>query len=165
MNFERARLEDMPRILDIYEGARQFMRENGNPDQWRTTEPKESELLEDIESKRLFVAKQDGEIEAVFMFSTVPDPTYTTIYDGEWPNNGSYGTLHRVASAGNIPRIADQIFEWAGQFVPNLRIDTHKDNKHMQNAISRNGFKYCGIIYLLNGEERMAYQKVMEPLM
>ena len=161
MIFERAVKEDMPRILEIYEGARQFMKETGNPNQWRDTEPKESELWEDIELKRLFVVKEEGKIEAVFMFSMVPDPTYTTIYDGQWPNNGSYGTLHRVASAGNIPRIADKIFEWAAGFVPNLRIDTHEDNKVMQNAIKRNGFQYCGIIYLLNGEERLAYQKVL----
>lgn len=164
MIFERARLDDMPRILEIYEGARQFMKETGNPNQWKNTDPSKEELLEDIELERLFVVKEDGIIEGAFMFSTRPDPTYATIYGGEWLNNGSYGVLHRVASSGKIPKFTDRIFEWAAQFVPNLRIDTHQDNKVMQNAVTRNGFKYCGIIYLLNGEERLAYQKVIEPL-
>lgn len=162
MIFERAKLEEMPRILEIYENARGFMRENGNPNQWKNTDPSKDELLEDIELERLFVAKENDVIEAVFMFSTKADPTYATIYGGNWLNNGSYGVLHRVASAGNVPRITDKIFNWASEFVTNLRIDTHKDNKVMQNAVTRNGFKYCGIIYLLNGEERLAYQKVIE---
>ena len=43
----------------------------------------------------------------------------------------------------------------------NIRIDTHHDNKIMQHNIQKHGFTYCGIIYLLSGDERMAYQKTM----
>ena len=41
----------------------------------------------------------------------------------------------------------------------NLRIDTHRDNVIMRHVIEHYGFTYCGIIYLLNGDERLAYQK------
>ena len=40
----------------------------------------------------------------------------------------------------------------------NLRIDTHRDNVIMRHVIDLYGFTYCGIIYLLNGDERLAYQ-------
>ena len=40
-------------------------------------------------------------------------------------------------------------------------IDTHRDNKIMQHNILKHGFTYCGIIYLLSGDERLAYQKFM----
>ncbi len=43
----------------------------------------------------------------------------------------------------------------------NIRIDTHRDNKIMQHNILKHGFTYCGIIYLLSGYERLAYQKII----
>lgn len=42
----------------------------------------------------------------------------------------------------------------------NIRIDTHRDNRIMQHNILKYGFSYCGIIYLLSGDERLAYQAV-----
>lgn len=36
-----------------------------------------------------------------------------------------------------------------------------KLNKIMQHNILKHGFTYCGIIYLLSGDERLAYQKVV----
>ena len=44
---------------------------------------------------------------------------------------------------------------------PNLRIDTHRDNVIMQHLMQRHGFTRCGIIYLANGDERLAYQKIL----
>ena len=41
----------------------------------------------------------------------------------------------------------------------NIRIDTHRDNKIMQHNLLKHGFTYCGIIYLLSGDERLVYQK------
>ena len=32
----------------------------------------------------------------------------------------------------------------------------------MQHIIERHGFTYCGIIYLASGDERLAYQRVVE---
>jgi hypothetical protein len=43
---------------------------------------------------------------------------------------------------------------------PNIRIDTHRDNHIMQHNIAKHGFAYCGIIYLANGDERLAYQRL-----
>lgn len=37
---------------------------------------------------------------------------------------------------------------------------THRDNKPMQHVVEQNGFKYCGIIHLENGDERLAYQRI-----
>ena len=42
----------------------------------------------------------------------------------------------------------------------NIRIDTHRDNRIMQHLLERHGFRYCGIIYLLSGDERLAYQRL-----
>ena len=37
-------------------------------------------------------------------------------------------------------------------------IDTHRDNQVMRERILRNGFQECGIIYLENGDPRIAYE-------
>ena len=39
-----------------------------------------------------------------------------------------------------------------GNRVNNIKIDTHKDNISMQKLLEKNGFKYCGIIYLEDGK-------------
>ena len=56
--------------------------------------------------------------------------------------------------------IIDFCFNKCFEMFQNLRIDTHRDNIPMQKVLKRNGFEYCGIIYLENGDERLAYQKI-----
>lgn len=60
--------------------------------------------------------------------------------------------------------MADGIFKDIMDFCfsheANIRIDTHKDNHIMQHNIKKHGFTYCGIIFLANGDERLAYQHV-----
>ena len=43
----------------------------------------------------------------------------------------------------------------------NIRIDTHEDNFKMRNLIEKNGYSYCGKIFLTNGDLRVAYQKIL----
>ena len=41
-----------------------------------------------------------------------------------------------------------------------IRIDTHRDNSVMRNALLREGYRYCGIIHCWNGSERLAYRLI-----
>ena len=43
-----------------------------------------------------------------------------------------------------------------------LRGDTHRDNKVMQRVMEKNGLEYRGIIYLEDGGERLAYEKLLK---
>ncbi len=151
--------EDLGEVMAIYGSAQRFMCASGNPNQWAVGHPSREIIEEDIRLGRHYSCLVDGRIECVFMYTDEPDPTYREIYSGEWPNSLPYGTMHRIASAGRVKRIADTCLSWCFDRCGNLRADTHKDNKVMQNVLSRNGFRYCGIIYLLSGDERMAYQK------
>ena len=45
---------------------------------------------------------------------------------------------------------------------PNLRADTHRINLPMQGCLAKNCFHQCGIIYLADGGERLAYHKTKE---
>lgn len=148
-------------ILDIYARARKFMAEHGNPNQWTGNYPDPADLLADMQNKCLYLCIENGVIECVFKFITTPDPTYSYI-KGAWKNDKPYGTIHRIASNGTVPRIADVVIQWCAARCESLRADTHRDNAIMQNVLTRNGFEYCGIIYLEDGDERLAYQLFRE---
>lgn len=65
-----------------------------------------------------------------------------------------------VPSIMPVLEAAKAIMDWCFTHDPNIRIDTHKDNHIMQHCIVSYGFTYCGIIYLANGDPRLAYQKL-----
>lgn len=56
-----AREEDLPRILEIYAYARDFMAKTGNPNQWGNHNPPKHQLQQDIRDGNLFVVTE-GEI-------------------------------------------------------------------------------------------------------
>ena len=72
-----------------------------------------------------------------------------------------YHVVHRIASYPDAHGIFSSIMDFCFSHDTNIRIDTHRDNKIMQHNILKHGFTYCGIIYLLSGDERLAYQKMV----
>lgn len=160
MDYEirKATARDLPVVLRLYANARRFMAENGNPNQWGKINPPRETLEADMEKGELYVACSGEDIKGVFAFILGGDPTYGYI-EGEWKCSSPYGTLHRVASDGSGGILAAAVnFAW--NVIPHLRIDTHRDNRPMQRAIQRAGFSYCGVIYLENGDPRLAYEKI-----
>ena len=158
---EKAQHQDLERILEIYEGARQFMRENGNPNQWKNVHPPKKSLIENIEEQKLYVLKEEDQIHGVFFFDKGPDPTYDYI-EGKWLNEDEYYVIHRIASSGQVRGVLKKCFEYCLHFTNNIRIDTHADNKIMQGALEKLGFVHCGIIYVPNYGPMKAYQYIKE---
>ena len=159
MHIRKTRIEELDTVMEIYAYARKFMAETGNPNQWRNNKPPRERVEQDIIEGTHYVCEENGEIVAVFFYDTKPDPTYTVIYDGEWPNDKPYGGGHRIASNGKVKGAGSFCLQWAFAQCGNLRIDTHEDNKVMQHVLAKNGFQYCCGIYLENGEPRIAFQK------
>lgn len=158
MIIRKAKHEDIPQMLNIFAIARRFMVETGNPNQWAATYPSVQQLTDDINSGDSYICIENGNMVATFVLRGGNDPTYDIIYNGEWKNNNPYATIHRIASNGEIKGIFNKAMEYALQHYETIRIDTHSDNKVMQNAINKAGFQYCGIIHCWNGDERLAYQ-------
>lgn len=160
MFIRKAVLGDLERILEIYSYARILMAQNGNPTQWGTAYPYEHLLIEDIDLGRLYVAVE-SEIEGVFLMESGPDETYIEI-DGEWLNSDEYYVIHRIASSGRVKGVLKTAVDYCLQFCKNIKIDTHEDNKPMQKALEKLGFKRCGTIYVYDDWEgrspRIAYQ-------
>ena len=149
---------DLPRIEQIYAYARTFMAENGNPNQWGTTNPPSDQLVDDIQKALLFVVTAGEEIHGVFYFYIGDDPTYETIYDGAWHRNDAYGTIHRIAGDGS-GGVLKAAVEFCSGKIDYLRIDTHHDNHVMQRALEKQRFQSCGIIYIADGSPRIAYDR------
>lgn len=176
LNIRQAGIDDLADIMKIYRRARQFMADTGNPAQWGSTYPPEGLIKQDIADGVCYVCEsssrltnQDSytpqtgfsksEIVGVFAFITGNDPTYSYIEDGNWLNDEPYGTIHRLAGSGSGRNIFSACLSWCSAKSPNLRCDTHADNKIMQHLLEKNGFQKCGRIYLANGSPRIAYQK------
>lgn len=157
---EHALRDDLPRMEEIYAMARKFMAENGNPSQWGSNHPPVEQLRKDIEEKRLYLVKDKDTVRGVFYFCVEEDPTYAEIFDGEWHASEHYGVIHRIASDGS-GGILKAAVDFAKAQVGYLRIDTHSDNTVMQRAVQKQGFRYCGIIYIADGTPRLAYDLIL----
>ena len=154
-----ARLEDLDEILKIYEIAKRFMAETGNPTQWAGSYPQRELLEEDIESQGLYVVTEQDRICGVFYFVIGPDPTYTIIEQGSWHSEKTYGTIHRIAGNGT-GGIFGAVLDFCRSRIDYLRIDTHEDNKVMQHVVAKHGFMPCGIIYTDDGSPRIAFDRL-----
>ena len=88
------------------------------------------------------------------------DPTYQIIENGAWLDNTQpYGTIHRIASNGQTQGVFNMVLDWCTAHCSNIRIDTHEKNIPMQRCLAKNGFVRCGVIYLEDGDPRIAYQR------
>lgn len=160
IGIRRSRPDDIGVLMAIYDRARLFMSTHGNANQWINGYPSEALIASDIEKGHSYVCEASGfGVVGTFCFMQGEDPTYRTIYDGRWLAPGPYGTIHRLASSGQVRGVADACIGWCWSRIHNLRADTHADNIVMQNILSGNGFVHCGTIMTDNGSPRLAYQK------
>ena len=156
---------DIPALRPVFEAAKAIMRADGNHDQWATPGfPDDSLLLRDIARGGGFVISSEagGGVEkslvAYFALLPSPEPTYDYI-DGAWLTDGPYGVVHRMASYPEEHGIFAAVIDYAAARYAHLRIDTHRDNRIMQHLIEKHNFTYCGIIWLEDGTERLAYER------
>ena len=160
MEIRKTRLSDIDAADAIYSAAKKFMYDNGNPAQWNGSYPCGDDARDDVEKGIGYVCVDGEEVVAVFAFDVAEEKTYNMIYNGAWKCNSEYAYIHRIAVKHHGRGIIDFCFSECFKMHPNLKIDTHRNNIPMQKVLLRNGFEYCGIIYLENGDERLAYQKV-----
>ena len=160
MTIRPAIYADVDAAASIYDSAREFMKNNGNPTQWDSTYPGRKNIVEGIESGVSYVCCDGDEVVATFHFeANAHDAVYENI-DGEWKNDEPYAVIHRIAVKYHGKGIVDFCFSECFKRFPNLKIDTHRDNIPMQKCLLRAGFEYCGMVYLSDGSERMAFNKI-----
>lgn len=160
ITIDKAKLNDINEIEEVYKYARKLMKETGNPNQWKDNHPSYEQLEEFVNKDELYIVKYDNKVCASFACALGKDKTYETI-EGSWLDNSDYVTIHALASNQKIKGVFELVLNYIQINYKHIRIDTHKDNKIMQHLILKNGFKYCGIIHVLDGSPRFAYEKVL----
>ena len=167
MTIRLAEKKDIDRIMQIIADARESIGRLGI-DQWQYGYPTRDIVKEDISLGRGFVVENDGEICATFALMLHGEPTYKKIYCGAWISEGEYLALHRIAieskhrGKGIAEKIVAFLVEYANENeYSSVRVDTHQGNLPMRRMLEKNGFEYCGTIHLLDGQERVAYERLV----
>lgn len=148
---------DLPRLDEIFDSARLYMRAKGNMTQWAGATlpyPSAFDIREDMSHGWSRVVERQGRVVATFCMMTSPEPSYSALPQCREP----YVTLHRVASDGSVPGIFALAVGYARHCTwMNVMVDTHADNRPMLAAIARAGFEPCGEIMLPDGSPRLAF--------
>jgi len=169
--FKKTQLTDIDRIMEIITQAQQYFKDN-NIDQWQNNYPNTDTIKQDITNGESYLAQtvdQNNLIVGTVVLSFEPEPTYTKIYEGAWlTNDEPYAVIHRLAVANDIKGRGISSFIMSqceslckDKNVRSIKIDTHRNNKSMLRHIEKEGYVYTGIIYLEDGAERVAYEKLV----
>ena len=167
MEFHKAIEEDINSIMNIIRQAQDYFKEQGI-NQWQDNYPNFESVKNDIKNKNGYILLKDNIIVGTVAVSFDGEKNYKNIYGGKWFSSGAYAVIHRIAiDASNkglglssiIIKNIEKICLNMG--VHSIKIDTHKENISMQKMLSKNGFIYCGLIYLENSSERMAFEKLL----
>lgn len=166
MVFRKAEIKDLGQIMKIIKAAQKYLKKEGI-DQWQNNYPNQQTIKNDIQNNNLFVLQLENKIRAAAAIIFDRDPFYDQI-EGSWITQGAYGAIHRAVVAENYKGqgLMAEIFQKSYQLakkrqVSSIRIDTHQDNSAMLNAVQKEDFKYCGIIYVRDGSKRLAYEKII----
>ena len=141
---------DLPALRPVFEAAKGIMRADGNAEQWSAPGfPPDNLLLRDIAREGGFVIENRWPVEAGHDEEKTVMPGLT----------GHLAAPRIVAYFALLHGIFSTIIDYATSRFAHLRIDTHRDNRIMQHLIEKHGFTYCGIIWLEDGTERLAYER------
>ena len=159
LRVRKGSIDDIDTVLDLFENARRCMRANGNLTQWANGYPARADTASDVSHDALMICEDadTGEVVGTFCMQTWPEYTYTDIYEGAWPDQMPYGTVHRMAAKYQGRGIGAFCLAWAQERFGCLRADTHADNTPMQATLAHAGFAYCGIVYMDDGSPRKAF--------
>lgn len=154
-------------VMNIINQAKKYFK-NNSINQWQDGYPNEDSILNDINNNKSQVLIDNNQVLGTMYFAIEDDPTYHYI-DGSWISQKPYAVIHRIAIDEKIKgqNIAYELVKYAilqckENYIQSIRIDTHRDNLSMQSFLKKHGFILCGIIYLSNGDERLAFEKIIE---
>ena len=167
MNLRKTEEQDLKVVMEIIKEAQEYLKKN-NVDQWQDGYPTIQRFKEDIEKENSYVLVDDEQIVGTAYIAFEEEQDYNKIYKGSWLTLNDYAVIHRIAisnkarGGGAASKIMEEVERMCTERgIKSIKIDTHRDNLTMQNYLKKTGFKYCGIIYLIDGSERFAYEKLL----
>lgn len=166
MQIRKAIPADIDPIMQIFRQAQASLKAQG-VDQWQNGYPNPEIVATDIAAGHDHVCVEADRIAATVTLSFNNEKTYEHIYNGRWLSTEQYGVIHRMAVADDFKGqgLAAALIRQAEQIclsrdIHSLKVDTHRHNQVMQNMLVKSHFLYCGIIYLTDGQERLAFEKL-----
>ena len=168
MIIRKSTASDLDTLMNIFDEARSTIAALGI-DQWQNGYPSRDVISDDIAAGRSYTVEVDSDICGTFVLVDDGEITYNKIYGGHWltgDDSNDYVAIHRVAISVKKrgSGLSSAIIDYAAQYArslerTSLRIDTHEGNVVMRRMLEKHGFQYCGVIYLQNGDSRVAYEK------
>lgn len=166
MEFRKTVEADINDVMDIIKDAQSYFKAKGI-NQWQNNYPNYETIKNDIKNGYGYVLLKDNIIVGTVAVIFDGEETYDCIYDGKWLSNGEYTTIHRIAVGSNYKGqgLASTILKNIEEIslrkgIRSIRVDTHEENKSMRKFLEKNGFRYCGIIYLKDKSKRIAFEKI-----
>ncbi|WP_050615101.1 GNAT family N-acetyltransferase [Bacillus testis] len=167
MEFRKTVESDIDRIMMIIKQAQLYFKQNGI-DQWQDNYPNRQTFKQDIANGCSYVLEKEGKIIGTSVISFDEEVTYRNIYDGQWLSTGDSAVIHRLAVDSQYKGlgISSVIMKQAERMcaekhIHSIKVDTHEENMPMQRLLEKNGFTYCGVIYLQNNSKRVAFEKII----
>ena len=183
MNFRKSTFNDVDRILEIIEKAKIELKKLGL-DQWQNGYPDREVIENDVKNGISYVLEEISEkndksenqiskkIIGTIVLSPEKEEAYSKI-EGKWITNDDYIVIHRLAVDSEIKNkgIATKILEFSEKEciknkILSIKADTHENNEPMKRLLEKNGFSFCGLIYLDRepdlGAKRVAYEKIIK---
>lgn len=172
LTFRKAKEADLDAIMEIVDAAKAYFKNQGIP-QWQDGYPNRESFLSDRKKGCSYVLEEGNGIVGTMAVIFDGEPDYDTIYEGSWLSEGqSYAAIHRVAvdaerkGKGFAGKMVEEVVKMCQERgICSIRNDTHRLNDSMQHMLVKNGFVRCGIIYLKNGEERIAFERMLSELL
>ena len=112
MEIRHTKPADMDAVLALYDAARCFMAENGNPDQWVNGYPGADQLSLDMASGGSYVCVDGSAIVGTFYFALGDEANYHRIDGGSWLNDRPIWRCPSHHFSARNPGVAS--FAWHG---------------------------------------------------
>lgn len=164
MNFREAKKEDIESILEVISHAKEYMKRN-NSTQWNENYPNKETIINDIENNIGYVLIVKNLIRGYIVVDFSDDEVYKNI-KGKWKTFGNYAFIHRCAIHKELrgQGYGSELFKFAEKLalsknIRSVRVDTAPENETMKHLFNKNGYEYCGIVFI--DGEKIAYEKLL----
>ena len=165
MEFRLAKEIDREEIEKIYEDGSLKLKSLGI-NQWQGQDkPNLDNFKNLIANKNIYVLEDKEKVVSTVIIYDY-DLDYEKNLDGKWNSSKAYVALHRIGTLESERNkgYGRKIIEFAESYArennfKSVRIDTHRENKSMQNLLKSMNYVYVGLVYLDGKNERLAFEK------
>ena len=144
--------------------AKEYMKRN-NSTQWNENYPNKETIINDIENNIGYVLIVKNLIRGYIVVDFSDDEVYKNI-KGKWKTFGNYASIHRCAIHKELrgQGYGSELFKFAEKLalsknIRSVRVDTAPENETMKHLFNKNGYEYCGIVFI--DGEKIAYEKLL----